>query len=58
MPEQRLDWSAEPTRGESGATSVEYGILIAAIAAAIVGIVITLGFSTSELFNRVATGWP
>jgi pilus assembly protein Flp/PilA len=39
---------------EEGATAVEYGIMVAAIAAVIIGIVIVVGSETNEAFDRVA----
>lgn len=42
-------------RDEQGATAVEYGIMVAAIAAVIIGIVIAVGSSTNSAFNNVNT---
>jgi pilus assembly protein Flp/PilA len=41
-------------RDESGATAVEYGIIIALIAGAIVGVLTVLGTDLSGLFNRIS----
>ena len=38
-----------------GATAVEYGIMVAAIAAVIIAIVITLGDQINTVFNDVST---
>lgn len=38
-------------RRQTGATAVEYAIMLAAIAALVVGIVIVLGQQTNELFE-------
>jgi pilus assembly protein Flp/PilA len=38
---------------ESGATAVEYGLLVALIAAVIVGIVATLGGEIAEAFEKI-----
>lgn len=38
---------------ERGATAVEYGLLVALIAAVIIGIVIALGDNISDAFNDV-----
>ena len=38
---------------ERGATAVEYGIMVAAIAAVIIGIVITLGGQVETVFTNV-----
>lgn len=42
-------------RDDSGATMVEYGLLIALIALVAITAVKTLGTSVSSLFNNVAT---
>ena len=42
-------------RDEDGATAVEYGILVALIAAVIIGVVIVLGGQVEEGFCDVAT---
>lgn len=41
--------------GDQGATAVEYGLLVAAIAAVIVAIVIILGGQIEAAFNTVST---
>ncbi len=40
---------------ERGATAVEYGIMVALIAAVIISVVTTLGGNLTSLFNRVGT---
>jgi pilus assembly protein Flp/PilA len=40
---------------EEGATAVEYGIMVAAIAAVIITIVITLGGQVDDAFTDVST---
>jgi pilus assembly protein Flp/PilA len=40
---------------EEGATAVEYGIMVAAIAAVIIGVVIAVGGKTNNAFNAVST---
>ena len=42
-------------KDEEGATAVEYGIMVAAIAAVIVGVVYTLGGEGKEEFTSVNT---
>ena len=42
-------------REEEGATAVEYGLLVALIAVAIITAVTTLGTNLSGLFDKVAT---
>jgi pilus assembly protein Flp/PilA len=42
-------------KDEEGATAVEYGLIVALIAAVIVGIVTTLGKDISAAFQTVAT---
>lgn len=44
-----------PRRQECGASAVEYGLLIAAIAAVIVAAVVILGGFTSSLFTGTCT---
>lgn len=44
-------------RGESGAAGVEYGILLAAIAAVIIAIVFAVGLKVESLFESVNKGW-
>ena len=39
---------------ESGATAIEYGLIAALIAVAIIGAVSTLGSNTSATFNTVS----
>jgi Flp pilus assembly pilin Flp len=46
-------WSAD-----RGATSVEYAILLSAIAGVVIAVVFLLGISTDGLFGRVTTLWP
>jgi len=40
---------------DEGATAVEYGIMVAAIAAVIIAIVITLGGQVDAAFQKVST---
>jgi pilus assembly protein Flp/PilA len=42
-------------RSDEGATAVEYGIMVAAIAAVIVGVVIILGGQIDAAFQDVVT---
>jgi pilus assembly protein Flp/PilA len=49
---ERVEWFF---RDESGATAVEYGLLVALIAVVIITAVTTLGSNLSSKFNRVAT---
>ena len=41
-------------KNESGATAIEYGLIAALIAVAIISAVSALGTSTSDTFNTVA----
>jgi pilus assembly protein Flp/PilA len=43
-------------KDESGATAIEYGLIAALIAVAIIGAVTTVGDNTEATFNEVATG--
>ena len=42
-------------RGERGATAVEYGMLVALIAAVIVTVVVTLGTQINAAFTTIST---
>jgi len=42
---------------ERGATAVEYGLMVAAIAAVIIAIVWTLGGQVQKAFQDVSDGW-
>ena len=42
-------------KDEEGATAVEYGIMVAAIAAVIIGVVIVVGTKTQNAFEQVNT---
>ena len=43
---------------EEGATAVEYGIMVAAIAAVIITIVISVGSKTNSAFDKVNDEFP
>ncbi len=43
-------------RDEEGATAVEYGIMVAAIAAVIVAVVIAVGSKTNNAFEKINSG--
>jgi pilus assembly protein Flp/PilA len=47
--------TAKDRRDEKGATAVEYGLLVALIAAVIVGVVLTLGTEVKSGFDTVVT---
>ena len=46
---------AQRLRSDRGATAVEYGLLVALIAAVIVGIVLVVGQQVSNAFNSVSS---
>jgi pilus assembly protein Flp/PilA len=46
---------ATSLRSDRGATAVEYGLLVALIAAVIVGIVVVVGHQVSNAFNTVSS---
>ncbi|MCU6481518.1 Flp family type IVb pilin [Arthrobacter sp. A2-55] len=50
-----VDRVREVREGERGATAVEYGIMVALIAAVIIGVVATLGTQILGAFTRVVT---
>jgi pilus assembly protein Flp/PilA len=43
------------TKNESGATAIEYGLIVALIAVVIIGAVTAVGTNLSTKFNTVAT---
>ena len=43
---------------ERGATAVEYGMLVACIAAVIVAIVVTLGGQINTAFTKISSNFP
>jgi len=45
-------------KDEEGATAVEYGLMVALIAAVIVGVVATLGGKVNTAFTTVDTALP
>ncbi|NYG58034.1 pilus assembly protein Flp/PilA [Nocardioides daedukensis] len=45
-------------RDEEGATAVEYGLLVALIAAVIIGVVVTLGTEISSAFTSITDKLP
>lgn len=49
-----LDCLKRFIRDEEGATALEYGLLAALIAAAIIGAVTTLGNTVSQTFNNIS----
>ena len=44
-------------KDESGATAIEYGLIVALIAVVIIGAVTTLGSNLSTTFKNVADPW-
>jgi pilus assembly protein Flp/PilA len=53
--ERAMKWLAKFIKEDSGATAVEYGITVAAIAAVIIGVVILVGTKVNTAFNTVDT---
>lgn len=51
--EERLVELRRFFRDEGGATAIEYGIMIAAIAAVIIGLVYSIGTKINTAFNTV-----
>jgi pilus assembly protein Flp/PilA len=45
------------SRDDRGATAVEYGLIVAAIAAVIIATVFLLGLKVEKAFNDVLTAW-
>ena len=50
----RGDFAARLSRDEEGATAVEYGLMVALIAAVIIVTVTALGVSLTEVFSDVS----
>ena len=50
-----MKWVIKFLKEDSGATAVEYGIMVAAIAAVIVAVVISVGSSVNTAFSTVQT---
>lgn len=55
---QRLLSYATILKQDRGATAVEYGLIVALIAAVIVGTVVTLGGQINDAFNTVVGSLP
>ncbi len=53
--ERVMKWLAKFLKEDTGATAVEYGIMVAAIAAIIITIVISVGDRTNTAFSDVDT---
>ncbi len=51
-----MKWLSKFVKEDSGATAVEYGIMVAAIAAVIITIVISVGGKTNTAFNTIDSG--
>jgi len=49
------NYLSTPLRSDRGATAVEYGLLVALIAAVIVGIVFVVGKQVSNAFQSVSS---
>ncbi|MHC4270317.1 MAG: Flp family type IVb pilin [Planctomycetota bacterium] len=50
-----MKWLAKFVKEDEGATAVEYGIMVAAIAAVIIGVVISVGGKVDSAFTTVDT---
>ena len=48
-----MKWLAKFIKEDSGATAVEYGIMVAAIAAVIITVVISVGSKTNTAFSTI-----
>jgi pilus assembly protein Flp/PilA len=53
-----MSTAADRVRNDEGATAVEYGLMVALIAAVIVGIVTTLGGQVNNAFQTVSSQLP
>jgi Flp pilus assembly pilin Flp len=58
-----MDWLATPRNllrligDSSGATAVEYALIVSAIAGLIATVVYVLGSKTNNIYNNVSKGW-
>ena len=50
-----MNWLAKFLKEDSGATAVEYGIMVAAISAVIILVVISIGKKVNSAFSTVDT---
>ncbi|MHC4270316.1 MAG: Flp family type IVb pilin [Planctomycetota bacterium] len=50
-----MNWLTKFVKEDEGATAVEYGIMVAAIAAVIIGVVISVGGKVDSAFTTVDT---
>ena len=50
-----MKWLSKFVKEDTGATAVEYGIMVAAIAAVIITVVIAIGSKTNSAFSDVDT---
>ncbi len=48
-----MGWITKFIKEDSGATAVEYGIMVAAIAAVIIAVVISIGGKVNNAFTKV-----
>ena len=53
--EKVMKWLSKFVKEDTGATAVEYGIMVAAIAAVIITVVIAIGSKTNDAFSDVDT---
>ncbi len=51
--ERVMKWLAKFIKEDSGATAVEYGIMVAAIAAVIIVVVMSVGGKVNDAFTKV-----
>jgi pilus assembly protein Flp/PilA len=56
--EREMKWLVKFIKEDSGATAVEYGIMVAAIAAVIIGAVIAIGVKVNQAFVDVNSALP
>lgn len=53
-----MKWLVRLVRDDSGATAVEYSLILGGIAAAIIVIIYVFGDKVNNLYNNTATSWP
>jgi Flp pilus assembly pilin Flp len=57
-PSRPLDLLRALVRDESGATAVEYALMLGGIAAVIIATIYVFGTKTNNLYNGAASSWP
>jgi Flp pilus assembly pilin Flp len=57
-PIKDVKWLVRLVRDDSGATAVEYSLILGGIAAAVIVIIYVFGDKVNNLYNNTAHSWP